>query len=94
MVKRANATCVRQNFLNAIAKRGAPCYEGCPQPTNTSSVCYVECMLQTITAATTTNQGNTAVVEVGMTREELLTPFEKAFETEDPVKGGCPNVPL
>jgi hypothetical protein len=99
-VKRANATCVRQNLLDAIAKRGAPCYSACPQPTNTSSVCYVECMLSTITPTTTTTTtdlyGNAMVSPVGggMTRAELLEPFEKSFASEDHAKGGCPNVAL
>lgn len=29
-----------------------------------------------------------------MTREELITPFRKAFESTDPARGGCPEVPV
>ena len=49
LLKNANATCVRRNFLAAVAKRNAGCYAGCAQPRNTSTPCYVECMLGTIT---------------------------------------------
>ena len=29
-----------------------------------------------------------------MTREELIAPFRKAFESTDPARGGCPEVPV
>ena len=48
VLRNANATCVRKNFLDGIRKHNTKCYSACPQPNNVSSTCYVQCLLDTI----------------------------------------------
>jgi hypothetical protein len=86
LLRNANATCVRTNFLGAIQQRNQPCYQACPQPNNVSSTCYVQCMLATIDGT------GSASAHGPMSRVELVAPYLQSFQ---PVaKGGCPDVPV
>ena len=87
LLRNANASCVRRNFLAAIAEHNPGCYGRCAQPGNTSDPCYVECMLDSIV-------GTPDSAVTPMTRAELVEPYVRSFRSTDPGKGGCPEVPV
>lgn len=80
-----NATCVRNALVTSIQKRQPKCWQGCPQPTNITSGCWVTCMLEVI-------NGNPSKDLRPMDSKELIAPFEAAFASDDPHRGGCPRV--
>lgn len=97
LLRNANASCVRANLLGAIAAKNPQCYRKCPDPGDTTSVCYVQCMLATITGTADGKLpehrgggGSTG----GMTRSELIEPFVASFASTDPGRGGCPEVKI
>lgn len=87
LLRNANASCVRNRFLRAIADHNRPCYDTCPQPANISTPCYVECMLDSIV-------GTADGAVPPMSRAELVGPYTRAFRSTDPNQGGCPEVPV
>jgi hypothetical protein len=86
--RNVNASCVRTNFLSGLAAHDGECFAGCGADAhNTSSVCWVNCLLAAI-------DGDPQRGTARMTRSEMLAPFASAFASDDPSKGGCPEVPL
>lgn len=81
-----NATCVNNNVVNVITSRNESCFDGCgPDKHNRQSTCWIECLFDIISG---TGQSNPP-----MTAEEIVSPFKKSFQSNDPADGGCPEVP-
>lgn len=85
-VRNVNATCVNGRVVNRVIASRPACWQGCPQPTNTSSECWINCLFETIV-------GNaTATPPVpSMQKAELIGAFEGAFADE--AEGGCAELP-
>ena len=71
------ASCVYGHLDDNVVAHNKACFQGCPQPNNVTSDCYLGCY----------SHGTDA-----MTKEELAAPWDKAFQSEDQSKGGCPIV--
>lgn len=85
--RRVNETCVSSNVVAAVLKHGgSSCLSSCPQPSNRSSACWINCFFDAVV-------GDPARGIAAMTRKELLRPFLDSFATSDPQLGGCPDVP-
>ena len=78
-LRNVNASCVSQRVLGAVQRQGAACFATCgPAAQNVSSPCFIGCLFAT--------SGN-------MTKQQIVAPFEQAFNSDDPHDGGCPEVP-
>ena len=78
-VKRAktvDADCANDAVVRAVVARDQPCFDALPNPENRSDIGWAECFY---------------AVALNMDRDALLAPFEAAFASEDPDKGGCPD---
>ena len=74
----ACATSGMYGHLDANVVNNDPsCFRGCPQPTNVTSDCYLQCY----TKATER-----------MSKDELAAPWDTAFAKTDRAQGGCPTV--
>ena len=62
--------------------------------------CYVQCMIDAIAGPAGDSGSSGDGIRAaegpakGMTRQELLELFGRAFRSSDPAKGGCPDVPV
>ena len=75
-----NASCVDDSVVKAVKERRPQCWSACPEPSNRTSACYLECLFETLV-------GNSTKGIRAMTREEITKPFVDAFKTEQ--SGGC-----
>ena len=74
--KIVNESCLNDQVISVVEQRDPSCFTTCPQPTNTSSHCYLNCFFANalqVPAAT------------------LQQTWENAFASSDPKKGGCPG---
>lgn len=78
-----NATCVNDNMLKNIMAQRPDCVSACPEPTNTKSPCYIQCLFETLVG------NKSAVPPVPATSKDLIIDaFEAAFDPSV-----CPPVP-
>ena len=98
----------QNSLVAAVVQHNSACFNACPQPSNRSAVCWVECLLESIVGNVTTTSTSTGTLRGianhrlqskamggpsgGMTHEQLVQPFHQAFASADPAKGGCPEV--
>lgn len=82
-VKVVNASCANERVEALIRERApAGCYDACPSGDDSAALqCQNECFFAAVFGT---------ALQPGMSREELLAPFMKAFESDDPADGGCP----
>ena len=92
-VKTVNATCANAAIHKVVRSRDEECFEKCPQPTNTTSDCWILCFFRTLFAREPLNLTTTVSGLTPMTAAELVVPWLKAFQSEDPAEGGCPALP-
>ena len=79
-VRNVNASCVSDRVLDSVKAHGEPCFAQCGAAgQNTSSPCFIECLFSTL--------------EQGMSKEDIVAPFEQAFASDWPSEGGCEEVP-
>jgi hypothetical protein len=69
-----NATCVNTKVDASVEKYGKNCFSGCSQPLNRTSDCYLGCYERAVGK---------------MPAQDVVGPWLKAFEKEDPSEGGC-----
>merc|ERR1711939_460661 len=77
-----NASCVNDNVIKSVQARDPGCWSACPQPTNSSSLCWINCLFDTLV-------GDPTKKKPAMTREQIVQPFERSFATNDVSEGGC-----
>lgn len=84
-----NATCMSKSLQTAIVSNYQECFQACPQPTNITSDCWIECLLQSINGGgPVSSQGKPTPVP--MSREAIVNAFTDPFL---PVaQGGCPEL--
>lgn len=78
-----NASCVDDHMVASVQKHRPQCWEACPQPSNRSSACYLECLFDTMI-------GNETKGIPALSKQQVTAPFVQAFKTEE--EGGCPVV--
>jgi len=81
-VKVINGSCANDKVKDVVVAKGdKACYAACPSGGSTAALeCFNKCFF-----ATVFGDGN----KPGMSREELVAPFQKAFDSDDPKEGGC-----
>jgi hypothetical protein len=84
-INTVNATCVNNRLVANVQTKRPACWQGCPQPKNISSDCFIECLFETMIG----NETSTPVVQP-MAPADIIAPFVKAFAKE--AEGGCPVV--
>jgi len=82
-----NQTCVDGNVITAVQSKRPDCWTECPdnQGTNITSACFLTCLFETLL-------GNSTTGIKPMTRDEIMDPFVKSFESKDHANGGCADV--
>jgi len=82
-VKVINASCANDNVAAAVRARVlAGCYEACPSGEDDAAwQCENDCFFSAVFGTDS---------QPGMSRDELLAPFTKSFDSDDPLDGGCP----
>jgi hypothetical protein len=66
------------------------CFDGCAQPTNRSSACWVDCYFRTLLGNNSAH--GVASPTDGISVAEVRTLWDAPFESDDPTKGGCPAI--
>jgi len=79
-----NATCVNGNLIQTAIDYNPSCWKACPQPTNTTSDCYIKCLFDTVA-------GNTDEGDKAMPPSLLTAAFEQSFDSS--AAHGCAQVP-
>ena len=71
----------------AVPGYAPACFNACPQPTNSSSVCVVRCYMRTVLGP----EGGTRRIDPteGMPVSLIAEAWQAAFA--DPAEGGCPE---
>eukprot|EP00040_Diaphanoeca_grandis_P018929 m.99639 g.99639 ORF g.99639 m.99639 type:complete len:320 (-) comp27176_c0_seq3:72-1031(-) len=82
--RRVNATCVNNRVKAAIMTKNKPCFNRLPNPTNASTIPWVECLMTTITGM---DYGNITGLKGGMSKAELTNSFLSGFAPS--ADGGC-----
>ena len=95
VVKRVRRDCHSNSFYDVVEKRSPACFNKCKPtpsaPRNTSSLCWAGCFLDTaLGPQARSSMGDTSK---GMPSKDILAAWSRPFESDDPAKGGCPNVP-
>lgn len=80
-----NQTCVDGKIIDVVEKIRPECFAKCPQPTNSSSACYLHCFFDTMVG---NDQAKPPVP--AMDPQAIVAPFVAAFDDES--KGGCASV--
>lgn len=86
--KTVNATCVNNNVHALVESSGASCFQGCPQPTNSTSDCWIECFFRTLLGRDALDPEK--IVGEPMSKEAVVKAWLAGFTSDDPTKGGCP----
>jgi len=89
--KRVQKNCHSDVFLDVVeAHDQSGCFDACGQPRNTSSLCWAGCFVDTTLGSPARN--STSATQLGMRAAELMDAWNRPFESDDPAKGGCPNI--
>ena len=94
IIKTINAKCQAEHFDGFVQQQGASCFSGCPQPTNQSSACWVNCFFSTVLGPDADHAlkkpGNqTGALDIG----KMASAWLSGFGSDDPSAGGCPPCP-
>lgn len=90
-----NASCLNERLTFGIRSHFPTCWNGCPQPNNSTSDCYIECLLKSLNGH---KQSRSDSISNGtelphsippMTRDQIVSTFTGAFLPVS--KGGCPE---
>eukprot|EP00038_Savillea_parva_P026030 m.50883 g.50883 ORF g.50883 m.50883 type:complete len:309 (+) comp7270_c1_seq1:80-1006(+) len=91
-IKRVNKTCSDNSIFSTVEVYGKDCFANCsgvgPQR-NTSSTCWIECFYASVVGPDAGKQGGAVA---GMPLSDLEQAWNAPFASEDPTKGGCPNI--
>jgi len=93
-LKKINAACQSRALDKLVQQTGQACFDACPQPTNQSSTCWVDCFFATVLgpdADTTTKPPGSQ--QGAMDVDQLATAWLSGFGSDDPSEGGCPPCP-
>jgi hypothetical protein len=83
-----NTSCVDAQLDAAVETHGKTCFATCPsQASPAYADCYLSCYFDSVGGNVTAPGGALAA----MTKSQLVTPWTRAIQEEDPTKGGCPR---
>ena len=93
-VKSVNKTCHDKSMNRAIVKAGSGCFRQCPQPTNTTSACWVDCFYKTVLGPKggAMALANTSHAADGLSLSSLLELWNTPFDQDSGAQGGCPGL--
>jgi hypothetical protein len=84
--KIVNATCVNGKITKLVEDHGKSCFDACGPKKDEESDCYITCFMDTAL-------GNSTKHITGIGGKVMIDTMNKAFETTDASKGGCPALP-
>jgi len=88
VVKRVARNCSDAVQEAAIAKASGGCFDRCPQPTNKTSTCWVDCYFRTLLGK---RAGNAVSAPTdGMPLADVRAAWASPFQSDNPAQGGCP----
>ncbi len=89
--RRIVAKCLENRITDALRKANPSCFSDCPQPSNSSSTCVVNCYMNTMLG----EEGGTRLIKdgEGIPSQLIVDAWETAFKSIDPETGGCPDAP-
>jgi len=94
VVKMINAKCQARALETLVQTTGAACFGGCPQPTNQSTACWIDCFFSTVLGPDADTTLKPPGNQTGaMSLAELETAWLAGFASDDESKGGCPPCP-
>lgn len=91
VVKRIDKRCSDRVIASAVTRDNPDCFNQCPQPNNSSSVCWIGCFYETVLGPGS-GTGPLQSFSSGMSLQRVLDAFEKPFTTSNVSEGGCPAV--
>jgi len=98
IIKRVNKTCSDNVINTAVEKAGPAIFKKFGAKTgaarNTSSPQYVTAWYTTVLGAAAGTPGGAAGPAIGMNLATLEASWDAPFASEDPAKGGCPDLPV
>jgi hypothetical protein len=95
VVKKVSRECHNSHVFEAVQQYGHACFEDCPEPTNTSSECWIRCYYNTMLgpqSGTGFGEPTSSYLAGHMPVQMLQAAWLSAFRSTDPAKGGCPNL--
>ena len=99
--KKCSDAAIDAAVMTSSGAGGPNCFSKCPQPHNSSTICWIRCFYQTVlgqssgtqrinyTGANSSLPSNTGT---GMAMSALKAAWEQPFASTDPSKGGCPDL--
>lgn len=88
-VRRIQSACLLQRVGSAVVKQNTSCFDACPQPGNSSSVCYSDCFMTTLLSPAASSHLITPVD--GVPNSIIQLAWDNAFDYRDAQQGGCPD---
>lgn len=94
ITKVINQKCQARSLDKHVQGAGTECFSACPQPTNQSSACWVECFFATVLGPDADTTLKPPGKQTGaMDVDELATAWLGGFASSDVASGGCPPCP-
>ena len=90
VVKAINSRCQAAGLDQAVQSRGKACFDACPQPTNSTSACWVDCFFATVLGS---GHNSSLHPTGGMPHGDVTAAWLRGFRSDDPAQGGCPACP-
>ena len=88
VIKRVPKNCTDRLVQAAVTTQGKDCFQGCPQPKNATSTCFIGCFFSTLMGpASGSGLYNPAET---MPLKLVTGAFDQGFEA-DAAHGGCPS---
>lgn len=96
-VKVVSKDCADKSMNAAVVRagQGTGCFHKCPQPTNTTSACWINCFYDTVLGSKGSSQPINASHHAtdGLSNSQLLAMWNAPFLRSDQKNGGCPALP-
>lgn len=89
--RRVYQSCQEKHIFSNITAENAQCFSSCPEPTNTTSNCFIDCFFSTILGQDSGLQNVTGQEGQGWSKEKIVSLWSSSV-TNGPLHGGCPGV--
>ena len=93
IVKAINQRCQARALDAKVESEGKTCFSACPQPTNQSTACWIECFYATVLGPSADKELKPPGQQHGAIDIDELTSAWLAGFGDDPAAGGCPPCP-
>ena len=92
IAKRVSRQCFDESFFSVVRSADrSGCFDGCPQPRNTTSSCFIRCFYRTVLGPRSGDGLGPSFIG-GMPLSQLEAAWARPFDSTDPARGGCPNL--